>query len=116
VFLADVGADRTVLSADVLQALKMEPVGAAEQLGGVGGLANSVIVSSMIVLLREDGGRVTFRGDFAALTDTKALDMSVLGRDISNLFAVIIDHPGDAVCLVGPGHQYTIAPKPASTR
>jgi hypothetical protein len=34
--------------------------------------------------------------------------MSVLGRDITNLFAVIVDRPGDAVCLVGQGHLYLI--------
>jgi hypothetical protein len=32
----------------------------------------------------------------------------VLGRDITRLFAVIIDQPGDIVCLLGQRHQYTI--------
>ncbi|MGH9553321.1 MAG: hypothetical protein ACRD3W_28325 [Terriglobales bacterium] len=34
------------------------------------------------------------------------LDMSVLGRDITNLLALVIDHPGDAVCLLYPGEIY----------
>ena len=34
--------------------------------------------------------------------------MSVLGRDILNLFAVIIDRQRDTVCLLGQQHFYTI--------
>jgi len=34
--------------------------------------------------------------------------MSVLGRDILDLFAVIVDRPGDVVCLVGQRHRYQI--------
>jgi hypothetical protein len=37
--------------------------------------------------------------------------MSVLGRDITNLFGVIVDRPGDVVCLVGQGHRYLIETK-----
>jgi hypothetical protein len=49
-----------------------------------------------------------FRGEFAALADPDALDMSVLGRDITGLFAVIVDRPGNTVCLVGQQHRYSI--------
>jgi len=49
-----------------------------------------------------------FRGQYAAVTDLEILDMGVLGRDITRLFAVIIDQPGDVVCLLGQRHQYTI--------
>jgi hypothetical protein len=38
--------------------------------------------------------------------------MSVLGRDISNLFALIVDRPRDLVCLLGSGHHYSITPSP----
>jgi hypothetical protein len=34
--------------------------------------------------------------------------MSVLGRDILNLFAVIVDRPSDRICLVGGNHRYVI--------
>jgi hypothetical protein len=37
--------------------------------------------------------------------------MSVLGRDVTNLFAVIIDWPQRFVCLLGQQHQYTILPR-----
>ncbi len=59
-------------------------------------------------LLCDDGQKVTFGGEFAAFTQDEALDMSVLGRDILNLFAVIIDKPDDAVCMVRQRHGYRI--------
>jgi len=34
--------------------------------------------------------------------------MSVLGRDISGLFALIVDRPNNVVCLVGQNHGYNI--------
>ena len=63
-------------------------------------------------LRRKDGTGVLFRGTFAAFTLLESLDMSVLGRDITNLFAVIIDRPGDVVCLLGQRHRYTITESP----
>ena len=34
--------------------------------------------------------------------------MSVLGRDIMQMFAVIVDRPDDVVSLVGQQHRYVI--------
>jgi hypothetical protein len=50
-----------------------------------------------------------FRGQYAAVTELEALDISVLGRDITRLFAVIVDWPHDVVCLGGQRHRYIIA-------
>jgi hypothetical protein len=108
-FLADSGADRTVFSAEALEALGLTPMAAAEQLGGVGGKAFTVLVDTKIHLEREGGMMITLAGHFAAFTELSALDMSVLGRDITNLFALIVDRPQDVVSLVGPGHGYAIA-------
>ena len=108
-FLADTGADRTVISGAVLATLGLAVVG-TERLGGVGGIAQSVIVETQIRLTRENGGKVLFHGKFAAFYDLEALDMSVLGRDVTGLFAMIVDCPDDVVCLVGPGHQYAVRP------
>ena len=49
-----------------------------------------------------------FRGQYAAVTAVEALDISVLGRDITGLFAVLVDQPGDVVCLLGQQHRYRI--------
>jgi len=34
--------------------------------------------------------------------------MSVLGRDILNLFAVIVDRAANVVTMIGKSHTYTI--------
>jgi hypothetical protein len=58
--------------------------------------------------MRETGAPVTFRSQFAAATEAEVLDMNVLGRDITGLFAAIIDRPANLVYLIGQRHRYTI--------
>lgn len=106
--LVDTGADRTVFSADVLQALHLQPVVAESQLGGVGGVARAIIVETRIRLTHENHGKVMLRGQYAAITETAALDMSVLGRDVTNLFATIVDWPQRVICLLGQRHRYML--------
>jgi hypothetical protein len=107
-FLVDTGADRTVFSAPILEMLGLEVVGARERLGGIGGVVDSVIVESQIRLTYDGARSALFRGRYAALRQVEALDMSVLGRDILGLFAVVVDLPGDAICLLGQQHRYTV--------
>jgi hypothetical protein len=106
--LVDTGSDRTVFSAGVLEVLGIEAAAATEKLAGVGGGAESVTVTTKIRMARETGVDVFFEAPFAAFTDPAALDMSVLGRDITNLFAVIVDRPQDAVCLLAAKHRYVV--------
>jgi hypothetical protein len=107
-FLADPGADCTALSADILAFVRQLSFPSAYKLGGVGGVAASVAVQTKIRLFREDKIGIVFRGEFGAFTDPKTLEMSVLGRDITNLFALIVDRPGNLVCLLGQRHRYVI--------
>ncbi len=107
-FLVDTGADRTVLSALTLEGLHLQPGVTQDRLGGVGGIADSVVVETRIRFSRETGNKVSFRGQYAAVTEVNALDISVLGRDLTGLFAVIVDQPGNVVCLLGQQHRYTI--------
>jgi len=108
-FLVDTGADRTVFSAPVLAALTLQPSIALERLSGVGGIVSSVVVETQIRFRREAGrGTVVFHGQYAAVTEREALDMSVLGRDSTGLFAVVVDQSGNIVCLLGQQHRYTI--------
>lgn len=107
-FLVDTGADRTVFSADILNALHLQPRNSTDQLSGVGGMAESVVVETQIRLTQDDAAKAVFKGQFAGFTNVEALDMSVLGRDILNLFALIVDWPADTVCLLGQKHFYTI--------
>jgi len=107
-FQIDTGADRTVFHAATLALLRQEQIQATQLLGGVGGSVNSVLVDSQIRLSAADGKSLTINARFAAFTDPEALDMSVLGRDITNLFALIVDRPGDVVCLLSQQHRYVI--------
>jgi hypothetical protein len=45
---------------------------------------------------------------YTGVTEVEALGMSVLGRDVTNLFAVIVDWSQQIVNLLGQRHQYTI--------
>lgn len=107
-FLVDTGADRTAFSADILANLQLPLLTPSHQLAGIGGSVASVLIETVIALTREDGSRVSFRGRYAGFPDMNALDMSVLGRELTNLFAVLVDRPGDRVCLLGQKHHYSI--------
>ena len=107
-FLMDTGADRTVLSAAILGLLGPSAGASQDRIGGLGGVVSSVSVETKIRLTHENGATVHFRGEFAAVMELEALDMCVLGRDITGLFAVIVDQPGDVVCLLREGHRYVI--------
>ena len=107
-FLVDTGADQTVFSAAILSALGLATESAPYQLLGVGGTSPSVLVRAAIQFTNEVGTKILFRGQFAAFTDVEALDMCLLGRDITNLFAVIVDRPQNVVCLARPPHEYQI--------
>jgi hypothetical protein len=110
-FLLDTGADRTVISASVLEALNQKGVQPKDRIGGVGGLAESVDVTTQIRLVRDDGQWVTLRGTYAACLEHEILDISVLGRDILNLFAVIVDRAADRVVLLHGADRYSILPR-----
>ena len=109
-FLLDTGADRTVLAADVLFKLALPIDNSQEHISGLGGVVDSVVLETKIQLMRETGAPVLFSGRFAAVTEATALDISVLGRDITDNFAVIVDRPQDAVRLVSQRHSYSIQP------
>ena len=107
-FLIDTGADRTVFSAPTLAMLQLPSIVTQDRIGGLGRTADSVAVETQIRFGHEAGGTVTFRGQYTAVTAEEALDISVLGRDIIGLFAVIVDQPGNVVCLLGQRHRYRI--------
>lgn len=107
-FLIDTGADRTVLSANAFEALNITVTEATERIGGVGGIVDTVTVTTQIRFIHEAGGNVLFRGDYIACTDYESLDMSVLGRDVMENFALIADQTNDIVCLLHGRHRYKI--------
>jgi hypothetical protein len=109
-FLVDSGADRTVFRAHLLGTLDF-PVNIASEgsiLQGVGGVGESVVVQTVVVLTRDDGGEVFMRGEFAAFTDRSATDLSILGRDVVNHFDLILSRRRNEVLLLAPNHQYRV--------
>ena len=111
-FLVDTGADRTLISASALGLLDLPCVQPEDRIGGVGGLVDSVDMTTQIRLVRDDGQWITLRGVYAACVQLEALDMSVLGRDILNLFAVIVDRGADRVTLLHGTDSYAIQRRP----
>jgi Retroviral aspartyl protease len=107
-FLVDTGADRTTFITPVLIDLNLPAVGSRDHLTGLGGVTPSVQIATSIRFQAEDGSMLRFQGHFTALTDAKALDMSVLGRDILDTLVLIVDWRARRVCLLGDGHRYTI--------
>jgi hypothetical protein len=106
--LVDIGADRTVISFNVLESLALQSTASVNRVGGVGGIVDAVAVTTQPRLTRDDGEKVIFRGTYAACPDQKALDMSVLGRDILDLFALISDRRRDVVAILGGRHGYSV--------
>ena len=112
-FLLDIGADRTVLSSELLSNLDLEMLESHSKLSGLGGFAQAMVVQTEMRFRRDDGYPILFRGLFAAVMDSEALDMSILGRDVTDLFAAIIDRPANVVCLLGQHHRYRIEYQPS---
>ena len=109
-FLIDSGADRTVLSAALLARLSLPTRSAPSGsiLSGIGGGCAFVLVTSAVEFIREDGGAVRVRGEFAGFTDPTATDLSILGRDVLDNFDLIISWRRSEVLLLAPRHYYRI--------
>lgn len=109
-FLVDSGADRTVLSAAVLERLQLPPrhgePGLA--LSGIGGESGFVLVTTVLIFVRDGGGAVRIRGELAGFTDSTATDLSILGRDVLDHFDVLLSRRRDDVLLIAPPHHYRV--------
>lgn len=69
---------------------------------------NVVTVPAQLRLTRNDGIKATFRSQFIGLAEQEALDMSVLGRDILDMFALIADRPRNVLAMISGNHHYDI--------
>jgi hypothetical protein len=107
-FLIDTGADHTVLSAELLTRVGLPTQPASRRLGGIGGAVEPVSVFAQVQLLKTDGEWIQVGIECYAFQDPNALDMSVAGRDLLNLFSLISDRRGNVVCLIGYSHRYVI--------
>jgi hypothetical protein len=110
VFLIDSLADRTVFGADFLRKLGFAMTSAQDDLSlkGITGECGFAVVRTVIELPCDDGGVAAMRGEFAAFTEASATDMSILGRDILNIFHVILSHQRDEILLLRHDHSYRV--------
>ena len=109
-FLIDSGADRMVFSATLMAQLRL-PTRSAQPgltLSGIGGESAFVVVTAVIEFLRDEGGPVRVRGEFAGFTDPTATDLSILGRDVLDHFDVLLSRRRNEILLVAPRHRYRI--------
>ncbi|MFO0810246.1 MAG: hypothetical protein U0746_16615 [Gemmataceae bacterium] len=107
-FLLDTGADVTTFSAADLGQLALPHRPSQARVSGVGGAAAVVAVDTTLYLPTDAGRPAAVGGTFAAFTDPFALDMSVLGRDVLDNFAAVVDRPGDFVALIRGNHGYRV--------
>lgn len=64
-----------------------------------------MLVTTVLEFMRNDGGAVRVRGEFAGFTDPAATDLSVLGRDVSDNFDVVLRRRRNEILLLAPRHQ-----------
>lgn len=109
-FLIDTGADRTVFSAELLSRLDASiptsPIDGV--LAGIGGIQSSVLLQAELQF-DHDSGIAVIRGEYAAFTDVAATDLSVLGRDVLNLFDVIASRRCSEILLLAAPHSYVVS-------
>jgi hypothetical protein len=107
-FLVDPGADRTVLIAPVADQLGLSPVGSRDQLMSLGGLTDSYQIETTVALPTEDGRLAKIPSEYYALQDPTTLEMSLLGRDVLDNFALLIDRLGNRVLLANQRHSFRL--------
>jgi hypothetical protein len=109
-FLIDSGADRTVLSAVLVTRLQLPARSAPPGfiLSGIGGTSASVLVTTVVEFIRDDGGPVRVGGEFAGFTDPTATDLSILGRDVLDHFDLVLSRRRGEILLLAPRHRYRI--------
>jgi gag-polyprotein putative aspartyl protease len=109
-FLLDTGADRTVLSAALLEQLNLppdtRPTGFALQ--GIGGNSAFVCVTTALEFATTAGSTASVSGTFAAFTDPAATDHSILGRDVLNNFDLVMYRQRGLIRLLAPNHRVQI--------
>ncbi len=109
-FLLDGGSDKTIFAASWLPVLR--PLLVSDDrgllLGGIGGNAGSLLLEAQIGLFRQDGKRVTIRGEYGIFTELATSDICILGRDVTNNFDVIYSFDKREVLLLAKPHTYVV--------
>jgi hypothetical protein len=57
---------------------------------------------------RDDGGTAVVRGEYAGFTDLAATDLSILGRDVLDLFHLMVSRPTNVILLLAGNHRIRV--------
>ena len=106
-FLIDTGAERTLLSPDILEALGFVATPSRHQFVGLGGAVDVWTVQTKLRLDLDSGSHIDINGPFDGLHSGREGEMSILGRDVIGHFATIFDRPADTITLLHGRHRYS---------
>ena len=107
-FLIDTGAERTLLSPDILEALGFVATPSRHQFVGLGGAVDVWTVQTKLRLDLDSGSHIDINGPFDGLHSGREGEMAILGRDVIVHFATIFDRPADTITLLHGRHRYSI--------
>ncbi len=107
-FLIDSGAERTVISADILRQLDSPCHASLHSLVGLGDSVQVLTVSTKLKFEPDNGSSIVVNGPFDGLPEGREGELSILGRDVLGNFAIILDRPGDVIALLHGRHRYSI--------
>jgi predicted aspartyl protease len=108
-FLVDTGADCSVLSESLLTSIGAAGVvERGTRIQGLAGESETVAIAATLTLKTIEGRELTIRGTFAAVTQSEALDICILGRDVLANFDVIVSRRRNEVLLIAGNHAYSV--------
>jgi len=109
-FLIDSGAELTVFREALVNRLRLSivPSPPGLSLTGVGGRSDFVTLDATLEFDRDDGLAARVHGPYSAFTDPKAIDLSLLGRDVLHNFDLILSRQRNEVLLLAPNHRYQV--------
>ena len=107
-FLIDTGAETTVLTAALIRELRIAGLPAPLGLSGVGGAVPALVIHPALHFMKDDGSLLRVNVECYAFAVENPHDTCLLGRDVLNLFRVMLDYSSDVVCLLTGNHRYVI--------
>ena len=110
--LIDTGADFTVLAPDVAQQFVsvVRPTPTSTTAGGIGGTQPVHELAVDLLLPTTSGQRARIRGPLPILLAPGSLELSVIGRDLLDQFALIYDRPQSVLLLLALPDTFALRP------
>lgn len=107
-FLIDTGADITVFSAATYSHLGYTDTNGSSIIEGIGGQVLTTPLTATLRFHSVHGTEAEITGPYVAVKDHRSLDMSLLGRDVLDVFQLVVDRPGNLIFLLAKPHTYRV--------